>query len=412
MTTLYLDLETYSATPIKHGVHRYAEDAEILLLAWAIDAGPVQVWDATAGIQAPAELRDALRDPACQLVAHNSGFDRTVLNRVIPTDTSRWHDTMVQAYQHSLPGALGDLCDLCDLLGLPSDKAKDKEGRQLVLLFCKPRPDGSRASRLTHPDKWAAFVEYARLDVEAMRVLHRKIPRWNCAIERDLWLLDQRINDLGVCIDTALVESAITAVQQAQRDLASRTVDLTDGDVQAATQRDAMLAHLLKQYGVTLPDLQASTLQRRIDDPDLPEPLRELLAIRLQASTTSTAKYQALARATSADGRLRGTLQYCGATRTGRWAGRVFQPQNLPRPALDNTTIELGIEAIKAGCADLLVDNVMELASSALRGCIVAPPGQKLVIADLSNIEGRVLAWLAGETLFPVHTGINRCCLA
>ena len=395
MTTLYLDLETYSATPIKNGVHRYAEDAEILLLAWAINDSPVQVWDATAGIRAPAELRDALRDPACTLVAHNSGFDRTVLNHVIPTDTARWHDTMVQAYQHSLPGALGDLCDL---MGLPSDKAKDKEGRQLVLLFCKPRPDGSRATRLTHPEKWAAFVEYARLDVEAMRILHRKIPRWNCAIERDLWLLDQRINDRGVCIDTALVESAITAVQHAQRDLASRTVDLTDGDVQAATQRDAMLAHLLKQYGVTLPDLQASTLQRRIDDPDLPEPLRELLAIRLQASTTSTAKYQALARATSSDGRLRGTLQYCGATRTGRWAGRVFQPQNLPRPALDNTTIELGIEAIKAGCADLLVDNVMELASSALRGCIVAPPGQKLVIADLSNIEGRVLAWLAGET--------------
>lgn len=143
--------------------------------------------------------------------------------------------------------------------------------------------------------------------------------------------------------------------------------------------------------------MQRSTLERRIADPDLPSAVKELLAIRLQASTTSTSKYKSLMKGISHDGRLRGTLQFCGASRTGRWAGRLFQPQNLPRPSLEQEQIDEGIEALKAGCADLLYDNIMELTSSALRGCIMAPEGKKLVVSDLSNIEGRKLAWLAGE---------------
>ncbi|HHA3765160.1 TPA: DNA polymerase, partial [Acinetobacter baumannii] len=130
----------------------------------------------------------------------------------------------------------------------------------------------------------------------------------------------------------------------------------------------------------------------------LPLAVRELLAIRLQASTTSTAKYTALAKGVSSDGRLRGTLQFNGASRTGRWAGRLFQPQNLPRPTLKQDVIDEGIETLKIGCADMFYENVMELTSSAIRGCIQAPEGKKLVVADLSNIEGRALAWLAGET--------------
>lgn len=395
MNTLFLDLETYNTVPIKFGVHKYAETAEITLVAWAIDDSPVYVWDRTASADMPPELHAAITDLSVQIVAHNSGFDRTVLDRLWKTEVSRWHDTMVQAYQHSLPGALGDLSTV---FGLPTDKAKDKEGRQLVLLFCKPRPDGSRATRETHPEKWAAFIEYARLDVTAMRELYQRMPRWNCDKERELWLLDQTINDRGVCIDLTLVDGALRAVNSAKAQLAARTQELTNEEVQAATQRDAMLKHLLAEYGVTLPDLQASTLERRINDPDLPEPLRELLAIRLQASTASTAKYTALANASNSDARLRGTLQFCGASRTGRWAGRVFQPQNLPRPTLDNSSVEIGIAAMKANGADLIFSNVMELASSSLRGCLIAPEGKKLVVADLSNIEGRVLAWLAGET--------------
>lgn len=399
MTTLHLDLETYSAVPINHGTHAYAAGAEIMLFAWAIDEGEVQVVDEANGEHRPAELVEALEDPDVLVQAHNSQFDRTVL-RYTGTEIAlpRWRDTMVRALAHSLPGALGDLCEI---LKVPVDKAKDKAGRSLIQLFCKPRPATSkirRATKATHPVEWARFVEYAALDIDAMREVDRKLPVWNYqGIELDLWHLDQRINDRGVAIDTELADAAIRGVERAQKILAARTQELTYGTVQAATQRDALLAHMLHEYGVELPDLQMATLERRVNDPDLPVELRELLAIRLQASTTSTAKYKTLARATSKDGRLRGTLQFNGASRTGRWAGRLFQPQNLPRPSLKQDQIDLGIEALKADAEDLLFDNVMELTSSAIRGCIVAPAGKKLVVSDLSNIEGRDQAWLAGE---------------
>ncbi len=399
MTTLWLDLETYSAVPITNGTHAYAEGAEIMLFAYALDDGPVKVWDCTARPLMPDDPADALDDPAVILYAHNSHFDRTVLWHCgyrLPRE--RWRDTMVKALAHSLPGSLGDLCDI---LKIPTDKAKDKAGRQLIQLFCKPRPATSkvrRATRETHPAEWAKFVEYAGLDIEAMRAIDKKLPAWNYqAGELALWHLDQAINDRGVMVDTDLAHAAIRAVERAQKVLAARTSDLTLGVVQAATQRDALLRHLVAAYGVELPDMQQSTLERRIADPDLPAELRELLAIRLQASTTSTSKYKTLAKAVSSDGRLRGTLQFNGASRTGRWAGRLFQPQNLPRPVLKQAVIDQGIEALKSDCEDLLFGNVMELTSSAIRGCIVAPKGKKLVVADLSNIEGRVLAWLAGE---------------
>lgn len=397
---LWLDLETYSEVPITNGTHVYAAGAEVMLFAWAVDDGPVQVWDVTAQPQPPAALAQAVADTD-EVWAHNSHFDRTVLGHAMPplcALVERWRDTMVQALTHSLPGALGALCEV---LQVPTDKAKEKAGKQLIQLFCKPRPKNSkirRATRDTHPIEWARFVEYAALDVEAMRAVHAKLPTWNYkGAELALWHLDQQINDRGVGIDLDLVSAAITSVEAAQKELASRTQVLTDGQVESTTKRDKLLEFILQEHGVDLPDTQMSTIERRIADPDLPPALRELLGIRLQASTSSTAKYKTLARATSADGRLRGTLQFAGAGRTRRWAGRLFQPQNLPRPVLDQEDIDLGIGAMKAGCADLLYGNVMELASSAVRGAIVAPKGKKLVIADLSNIEGRDQAWLAGE---------------
>ncbi|WGZ37268.1 DNA polymerase [Xylella fastidiosa subsp. pauca] len=216
--------------------------------------------------------------------------------------------------------------------------------------------------------------------------------------ELGLWFLDQTINDRGVLIDTDLVQAAIGAVERAKQTLAQRTEALTGGAVQAATQRDALLQHLNTAHGVALPDMQQHTVARCVDDPALPETVRELLSIRRQASSTSTAKYQALLHCTSPDGRLRGTLQFNGASRTGRWAGRLFQPHNLPRPTLSQEVIAVGIDAMKAGCVDLVFDDVMALTSSALRSCLIAPTHKKLVVADLSIIEGRVLAWLAGET--------------
>lgn len=396
---LWLDEETYSETPLASGSHAYAEKVEIMLVAWAIDDGPISVWDRTADARIPRPLRAAMLDPDVEVWAHNSHFDRTMARwNKMPIPIERWRDTMVQAMAHGLPGGLDQLCDI---LKVPTDKAKDKAGKALIQLFCKPPGKNvkrGRATRETHPKEWAQFTEYAALDIAAMREVHRRLPVWNYSgRELELWHLDQAINDRGVAIDLQLAECAVRAVDRAQVALAKRTRDLTNDEVQAATQRDAMLVHVLQEYGVDLPNMQMATLERRIADPDLPAGLKELLQIRLQASTTSTSKYKTLMKGTSSDGRLRGLLQFCGAQRTGRWAGRLFQPQNLPRPTLDQDEIDLGIDALKAGCADVFFDNVMQLTSSAIRGCIVAPEGSKLVIADLSNIEGRVQAWLAGE---------------
>lgn len=400
MATLFLDTETYSEVPISYGTHRYAEKAEVMLVAWAIDDGPVGVIDLTTRRSAD-DVIQPLIDNCDRVVIHNSHFDRTVLRAVgVDLPTSRVVDTMVLALAHSLPGSLGKLCDV---LNVPMDKAKDKDGKRLIHKFCKPLPRrGSkglhRATRETHPEEWARFVEYARLDIEAMRAVYKRIPKWNwTAAERELWLLDQKINDRGVEIDLELVEAAIAAVDQEQAALAEQTQDLTLGIVGAATQRDAVIQYIAQVFDVELADLRGATVERLLEDDRLHPDMRDLLAVRLKASTTSTAKYKALQKATSSDGRLRGTLQFCGASRTGRWAGRLFQPQNLPRPNLKGDVIEGGIQLLKAGAAELATGNVMELTSNAIRGCIVAPPGKKLVIADLSNIEGRVLAWLAGE---------------
>lgn len=400
MTTLFLDLETFCETPISQGTHRYAEGAEIMVAAWAVDDGPVVVWDFTdPHVVMRPSLIQLLKDHD-QVVIHNSHFDRTVLrHNGIELPAEKIRDTMVTAMAHSLPGSLGQICDI---LQIPTDQAKNKEGKRLIQLFCKPRPKKQklrRATRETHPKEWAEFLDYARLDIEAMRAIDKKLPKWNLTpAERELWLLDQKINDRGVAIDMELVRSAMAAVDRAQLGLAEDAHRLTDGQVHAATQRDAMLRYILEAFEIPMEDLRASTVEAMLENENYPIELRELLQVRLQASTTSTAKYKALDRSVSSDSRLRGALQFCGAIRTARWSGRLFQPQNLTRPTLKQEAIELGIEAMKADCADYIFENVMELASSAIRGAIVAPPGKKLVIADLSNIEGRVLAWLAGET--------------
>ena len=406
MIDLYLDLETYCTVPIAHGTHAYADKAEVMLLAYAVGEDDPQVLQFPDEIHSDrwAQLRATLDEPSVRVVIHNSHFDRTVLRHamgvVIPT--SRIHDTMVQALSHGLPPSLGQLGEV---LGLPADKAKDKDGKKLIHLFCKPLPDNRilrRATQATHPAEWERFRAYAASDIVAMRECMRRMPSLNnTETEIALWQLDQKINDRGVSIDLGLARAAIDAVAKAQANLKQQAQDITGGAVRSTTQGAVLRLQILEQFGVDMPDLQMGTVEKYLADPAVPEALKELLEVRLQASSTSTKKYQTLINGTSSDGRLRGTLQFNGAARTGRWAGRLFQPQNLPRPTLKQPMIDAGIDAIKAGIADMVTDNVMELASSAIRGTIIATTrtlnGRKLVVADLANIEGRVQAWLANE---------------
>lgn len=408
MTLLWGDLETYSEVPIKNGIYAYAESAEIMLFTYALDDGGVQCWDLTAGEPMPFDLEMALDDESVLLDFQNAMFDRSVfrlgtnspdLLRQVGNQIHRWRDTMVKALAHSLPGGLEKTGHI---LRIAEDQKKHEEGKKLVQLFCKPRPKTSKVARATsktHPEEWQRFVEYAKADITSMREVDKRLPVWNYqGAELALWHLDQKINDRGVQIDTVFARAAIDTAEKAKAELAARTLALTNGEVESATKRDKLLLHILTEYGVDLPDMQASTLERRVNDPDLPLELRELLDIRLQASMGSTTKYKAMLKAVNKDGRARGLLQFDGAGRTGRWAGRTVQPQNMFRPPkYVKKQWEFAIETIKAGCADLIFDNVMELTAATARGAIIVPKGKKMVVSDLANIEGRVQAWLAGE---------------
>lgn len=363
---LYIDTETFSDIPLKHGTHAYAEHVDVMLVSYAINDEPARVWD-VANEEMPQDLDAYLSEPDVLLVAHNSFFDRTVMNAhgfdmCYDMGIPRWRCTMVQAFAHGLPGKLETLCTI---LGLPAEKQKMKTGRDLINLFCKPRPTNSdlrRATRETHPAQWANFVEYSRVDTEALREVHRRLPRWNYPDNRrelELWFLDQEINDRGVQLDLELAAGALRATVREKARLAGVTQTATNFEkgvygVESTTKRDQLLGYLLAEYGVNLPDLQAATLERRIDDPELPRELRELLAIRLEASMTSHTKYKRALQCASPDGRARGLLQFAGAARTQRWAGRVLQPQNFVRPMMAQDEIDGWIAAMKLNAEDLL----------------------------------------------------------
>jgi DNA polymerase len=402
----YLDTETFSPVDIKNGLDNYSRAAEVMIYTYADGDDPVKDYDVTTGARMPNQLEDALLDERRLLIAHNAQFDRTVIGvSGYQTGIERWHCTMVQALSHSLPGALEKLGDI---FNIGEDKAKIKDGKALIRLFCCPRPKNMklrRATKETHPQEWKRFIEYARNDISAMREIHKLMPKWNyggtsevATREMKLWHMDQRMNLRGVAIDTDLINGAIVTAGRVKEALAERTVTMTDGALNATTQRDALLTLLRNVYDIELVDLRGSTIETLLkSDHDLPDIVVELLENRLAASSTSVSKYKRFAQLTGPDGRLRNTTQFCGAMRTGRDAGRGVQLQNLPRPALKQKEIDSGIESIKLDCLDLVDDFPMTTLSSAIRGGIVASPGTKLTVADLSNIEGRMLAFLAGE---------------
>jgi DNA polymerase len=402
MNTLWLDLETKSTVNLpKEGVYRYAQNCNILLNSWAMNDDKVVTEDhLTVGFLKAFQAAD-------RIVAHNAEFDRTVLEPKLAgvgqdVRFDFWYCTMSQARRHGLPGGLDKLCDI---LGVPADKAKLKDGRALLMLFCKPTKEGKWNTKETHPKEWARFVEYGNIDVEAMREVHRRCPKWNDEYEQAIWLVDQRINQRGFQVDTDFASKAIDLLAEEKDAVDEEVSNATDGDVSSARRVDTLLGYILAHYGVDLPDMQAATLERRIADPELPDPVRELLVLRQQSAKTSTSKYATFLRCVSKDGRLRGALTYSGAMRTKRWAGNRVQPHNMPRPSVGGlrgkalkNEIARGIDAVKAGVYDLVgTYPLSEVMASAVRGCIVARKGFSLTISDYSNIEGRGLAWLAGE---------------
>ena len=214
--------------------------------------------------------------------------------------------------------------------------------------------------------------------------------------EHELWCLDQRINDRGILIDTDLAHAAMTACEKEKRELDAQVSALTGGAIDSGTQRQRIFERL-KAQGVALPDLTKNTVDNALDDETLTDEVRALLQARQIVSKASTAKYARILGAVGPDNRLRGSLQYCGASRTGRWAGRIFQPQNMPRPSRDADAVLQCVDALKGGYADLVYDNMHEVCADSLRSLIIAPPGKQLVVADYSSIEGRARDWLAHE---------------
>ena len=392
MRHVWIDLETRSRIPLKRGISCYAQDAEIIMFQWAIDDGPVTVEESVS-----RELYFAMHF-ADEVWAHGSEFEQQLIAKCAPElviAPDKWRCTMALARMHGLPGALEKLSTILKL-GIDG---KDERGHALILLFCIPRHDGGYNDKWTHPKEWAEFREYGATDVTAMRLVHRKLPKWNSTPRMwNLWRIDQKMNAKGVAVDLPFCEGAVKAVEKAKRKLRARTAEISLGvaDLESTTQIARLKAYC-EEFGVTLPDLTADTVERRLEDESLPDHVKELLRIRQDASKSSGAKYKR-ALNQHVGGRLRNLLVFCGASRTGRWAGRTFQPQNLPRPKHAPWDIDLAIEAFRSGTIEQYTKtDVLGLANSSLRGIMVSANGRRLVAADLANIEGRKMAWLAGE---------------
>lgn len=400
---VFLDYETWSSVVIGKGTGVYTDHARPLILQYAFDDGPLHCvdftedWDSTKR-KLPADLGAAIwSSGTTRFIAHNAYFDRTISEKCLsyPPDLN-WECTYVMALAHGLPGGLAPLCDV---LGVPADSAKDPDGMRLIRKFCGPKPLPNRNRLMADPD-WQKFVDYCGQDVIAMRECYRRMPRWNWTPKvKKLWALDWTINTRGFKIDRQFATETIKALSTYKQELAERTATMTNDEVRSATQRDKFLQFMCESQGCFLPDLTASTISQALEDESLDESTKELLKIRQDASKSSNSKYKRLADCAGPDDRLRYTLQFRGAGRTSRYAGRIFQPQNLPRLTMDLADVRNCVALIKEGRADLvdMFAPLTKASSNAIRSLIVASSGKKIVVNDWNAIEGRINAWIAGE---------------
>ena len=397
---LHIDIETYSPEALADcGVYRYAEhpDFRILLFAYAFDDAPVTVLDLASGCTLPAPVMRSLTDPDVVKVAHNAAFERTCLGRMLGRrlDPSQWECTMVQCARCGLPPSLGEAAKV---LGL--DAQKMTEGKDLIKKFCTPHDatllsEGERVTPSDDPQGWETFKRYCGMDVEVEREIDRALA-WlePTDDERHLYAVDQEINDRGVSVDLQLVDNAVRmdSIHKARLNVeAQRITGLTNPNSAQQlrtwiTGRTGLQLDTLRKDD--LPDIRKAT-----DDRDV----HRVLQIRAELNKTSNKKYETMQQVVGKDGRVRGLLQFHG-TRTGRWAGRLVQMQNLPQNHLSD--LDLARQLLKDGDMDtieLCYGNVPDTLSQLIRTAFVAPEGKTFAVCDFSAIEARVLAWLAGE---------------
>lgn len=403
MKHLSIDIETYSSVDIKKsGMYKYAlsDDFQILLFAYSIDFGEVKIIDLAKGEILPEVIISALNDKNIIKHAYNAPFEWWCLNQAgYKTEIDQWRDTMFHGLYCGYTAGLGATGTA---IGLPQDKKKDTTGKALIKLFCVPckptKKNGGRLRNLPHhePEKWELFKNYCIQDVVTETEIYKRLSNFPVPQEeQDLWVLDQKINAYGVKIDTELVRGALNINDIITAELTEEAVQVTRLDNPNSA---AQLGKWLKEKtGQNIENLQKGTVSGLIESLGDKEAVR-VLEIRQELAKTSIKKYVAMEEAICPDGRIRGLLQFYGANRTGRWAGRLVQVQNLPRNYLE--TLDYAREIVKSQDADflkLVYGNVSDTLSQLIRTAFVPSEGHKFVVADFSAIEARVIAWLAGE---------------
>ena len=414
MIHVNIDLETFSDVDIgKAGLYRYAESPafRILLCAYAVNDGPVQLLDLTQGDRIEdSELMPLLFSQDAVKHAFNAQFEWCCLSHHLglwgkPEAVQwlrQWRDTQAHALYCGFPASLEAAGRA---LGLPQDKAKLSTGKALIRYFCVPcaptKSNGGRTVNLPHhdPAKWELFKEYNRQDVVAEMEIERRLSPFPLPEEvQQQWITDATINARGVAVDMDMVQAA-QDIDAAER---SRSIQeaVTISGLENPNSVQQLITWMEQETGEAPTDLRKATVKELLGGDLCSEKARRMLEIRQELSKTSNKKYDAIATAACADSRVRGVLQFYGANRTGRWAGRIVQPQNLPRTYIDGDLLPLARELVKARNVDALrriYGAVPDTLSQLIRTALVAAPGRHLVDADFSAIEARVIAWLAGE---------------